>query len=191
MGICNYSMFCCTLLYVHSCIAIILMGKRELIAFLNLSSWCLVMVKRLFLAMPRGCLQFVMIVVFPDHTHLLFFMEKPEIEPAPGLQCICLSLIQKTGKIQVNYIQVLVTTPNMEKTQKVFIYLFFFFFLKNFFVAFQYWARRVYDFVCFLVYDGNSRRLNQKWFYGEAGNRPCDPWFTRHSFCTTACNRRR
>ena len=64
-------MFCCTLLYVHSSIAIILMGKRELIALLNLSSWCLVMVERLFLAMPRGCLQFV-IVVFPDHTHLLF-----------------------------------------------------------------------------------------------------------------------
>ena len=43
----------------------------------------------------------------------------------------------------------------------------------------------------FLVYDGNSRRLNQKWFYGEPGNRTCDPWFTRHSFCTTAYNRRR
>ena len=28
-------------------------------------------VERLFLAVPRGCLQFV-IVVFPDHTHLLF-----------------------------------------------------------------------------------------------------------------------
>ena len=38
---------------------------------LNLSSWCLVMVERLFLTVPRGCLQFV-IVVFPDHTHLLF-----------------------------------------------------------------------------------------------------------------------
>ena len=49
------------------------MGKRELIALLNLSSWCLVMVERLFLAVPRGCLQFV-VVVFPDHTHLLFFM---------------------------------------------------------------------------------------------------------------------
>ena len=46
------------------------MGKRELIALLNLSSWCLVMVERLFLAVPRGCLQFL-IVVFPDHTHLL------------------------------------------------------------------------------------------------------------------------
>ena len=73
MGVCNCSMFCCMLLYVHSSIAIILMGKRELIALLNLSSWCLVMVERLFLAVPRGCLQFV-IVVFPAHTHLLFFM---------------------------------------------------------------------------------------------------------------------
>ena len=72
MGVCNCSMFCCTLLYVHSSIVIILMRKRELIALLNLSSWCLVMVERLFLAVPRGCLQFV-IVVFPDHTHLLFF----------------------------------------------------------------------------------------------------------------------
>ena len=49
------------------------MGKRELIVLLNLSSWCLAMVERLFLAVPWGCLQFV-IVVFPDHTHLLFFM---------------------------------------------------------------------------------------------------------------------
>ena len=50
------------------------MGKRELIALLDLSSWCLVMIERLFLAMPRGCLQFV-IVVFPDHTHLLFLVK--------------------------------------------------------------------------------------------------------------------
>ena len=71
VGVCNCSMFCCTLLYVLSSIAIILMGKRELVALLNLSSWCLVMVERLFLAVPLGCMQFV-IVVFPDHTHLLF-----------------------------------------------------------------------------------------------------------------------
>ena len=71
MGVCNCSMFCCTLLYVRSSIAIILMGKRELIALLGLSSWCLVIVERLFLAVPLCCLQFV-IVVFPDHTHLLF-----------------------------------------------------------------------------------------------------------------------
>ena len=70
MGVCNCSMFCCTFVYVHSSISIILMGKRELIALLNLSSWCLVMVEWLFLAVPRCCLQFV-IVVFPDHTHLL------------------------------------------------------------------------------------------------------------------------
>ena len=61
-------MFCCMLLYVHSSIAIILMGKRELVALLNLSSWCLVMVEWLFLAVLWGCLRFV-IVVFPDHTH--------------------------------------------------------------------------------------------------------------------------
>ena len=30
------------------------MGKRELVALLNLSFWCLVMVERLFLAVPRG-----------------------------------------------------------------------------------------------------------------------------------------
>ena len=71
MGVCNCSMFCCMLLYVHSSIAIILMGKREQVALHNLSSWCLVMVERLFLTMPRGCLRFVS-VVFPDHTHLLF-----------------------------------------------------------------------------------------------------------------------
>ena len=58
-------------LYVHSSIAIILMWKRELVALLNLSSWCLLMVERLFLAVPGGCLQIV-IVVFPDHTQLLF-----------------------------------------------------------------------------------------------------------------------
>ena len=45
-------LFCCTLLYVHSSIAIILMGKRELVALINLCSWCLVMVEWLFLAVP-------------------------------------------------------------------------------------------------------------------------------------------
>ena len=68
LGVCNCSMFCCALLCVHCSIAIILMGKRKLVALLNLSSWCLVIVERLFLAVPRCCLRFV-IVVFPDHTH--------------------------------------------------------------------------------------------------------------------------
>ena len=79
MEVCNYSMFCWTLLYVNFSFAIILMGKRELIALLNLSSWCLLMVERLFLAVPRGCLRFV-IVVFPDHTHLLFLIHFNIIE---------------------------------------------------------------------------------------------------------------
>ena len=52
-------------------IAIILMVKRELISLFNLSSWCLVMAEWIFLAVPWGCLRFV-ILVFPDHTHLLF-----------------------------------------------------------------------------------------------------------------------
>ena len=71
MGVCNCSMFCCTLPYVHSSFAIILIRKRELVALLSLSSWCLVVVVRLFLAVPWVCLRFV-IVVFPDHTHFLF-----------------------------------------------------------------------------------------------------------------------
>ena len=46
MGVCNCSMFCCMLLYVHFSIAIILMGKRELVALLNLSSWCPALYRR-------------------------------------------------------------------------------------------------------------------------------------------------
>ena len=79
MGDCNCSMFCCLLLYVHSSSAIILMGKRELVALLDLSSWCLVMVEQLFLAVPQGCLRFV-IVVFPHHTHLLFMTSTTKVK---------------------------------------------------------------------------------------------------------------
>ena len=80
-------MFCCTLLYVHSSIALILMGKRELIALLSLSSWCLVMVEQLFLAVPRGCLQFV-IVVFPDHTHYFLLYVCPYSHQSPATKGI-------------------------------------------------------------------------------------------------------
>ena len=45
-------MFCCALLYVNFSFAIIMMGKRELVALLGLSSWCLVMVVWLCLAVP-------------------------------------------------------------------------------------------------------------------------------------------
>ena len=68
-------MFCYALLCVHSSFAIFLMGKRELVALLSLSSWCLVIVVWLFLVVLRVCLRFV-IVVFPDHTDLPFFSSK-------------------------------------------------------------------------------------------------------------------
>ena len=71
MGVCNCSMLWCSLLYVLSSFAIILKGKRELVASLGLSCWCLVIVGRLFLAVRRVCLQFL-IVLFPDHTHYFY-----------------------------------------------------------------------------------------------------------------------
>ena len=76
------------------------MGKRELIVLLNLSSWCLVMVKRLFLTVPPGCLQFV-IVVFPDHTHLLFLMSR--------LLCLCCVVTVKSFSV-LAYNVVIITT---------------------------------------------------------------------------------
>ena len=66
MGFCNCSMVCCALLCVHSSFAIISMGKRELVALLCMSSWCLVMVVYFFLTMPQVCLQFA-IMVLSDH----------------------------------------------------------------------------------------------------------------------------
>ena len=134
-------MFCCTLLYVHFSIAIILMGKRELIALLNLSSWCLVMVERLFLTVPWGCLQFV-IVVFPDHTHLLFLllnvcnhfsiaiilMGKRELIALLNLSSWCLVMVERLfltvprGCLQFvivvfpNHTHLLFWTPPPEKT---------------------------------------------------------------------------
>ena len=60
-----------TKLYVHSSFAIILMGKRELNALLSVSSWCLLIVVWLFLAVPWVCVQFV-IFAFPDNTHYFY-----------------------------------------------------------------------------------------------------------------------
>ena len=53
--------------------AIILMGRRKLVALLVLSSWCLetVIVLWLFLTVSLVGLRCVM-VVYPDHTHFLF-----------------------------------------------------------------------------------------------------------------------
>ena len=63
MGVCNCSMSCFTLLYVNSSFAIILKGKRELVAVLSLSSKRLVIVVWLFISMPWICLQFVIVVL--------------------------------------------------------------------------------------------------------------------------------
>ena len=67
------SLFCYALLCVHSNFAIILKRKKKLVALLLLSWGCIVTknVLWLFLKVPLVGLQCV-IVVFPDHTHLLF-----------------------------------------------------------------------------------------------------------------------
>ena len=61
------------LLCVNSSFAIILKRKRKLVALLLLSYICIVTINVLwlFLTVPWVGLQCV-IVVFPDHTHLLF-----------------------------------------------------------------------------------------------------------------------
>ena len=61
------------ILLVHSSFEIILKRKRKLIALLLLSYRCIVTISvlQLFLTGPWVGLLYV-IVVFPDHTHLLF-----------------------------------------------------------------------------------------------------------------------
>ena len=73
MAVLCLSLFCCELLIILSSFAIILKRKRELAALLLLSYGFLVTVYVLWLfpMVPWVGLQCV-IVVFPDHTHLLF-----------------------------------------------------------------------------------------------------------------------
>ena len=73
VGFFNCSVFCCALLYFHSSFAIISIGKRELVALLCLSFWCVVIVVWLFLTVSWVCLQFV-IEAFPDHAHSLLLV---------------------------------------------------------------------------------------------------------------------
>ena len=77
--------------FVYSSFAIILMGKREMITLLSLSSRCLVIVMWLFLMVSCVCLQFV-IVVFPDHTHLLFLHTCIIRKLNEGVVIMCLHL---------------------------------------------------------------------------------------------------
>ena len=73
VGFLCLSLFCYALLCVHSSFAIISKRKRKLVALLLLSYRCIVTINVLwlFLTVPWVGLQYV-IVVFPDHTHLLF-----------------------------------------------------------------------------------------------------------------------
>ena len=73
VGVLCLSLFCYALLSVHSSFAIILKKKRKLVALLFLSYRCIITINVLwlFLTMPWVGLQYV-IVVFPDHTHLIF-----------------------------------------------------------------------------------------------------------------------
>ena len=73
VGVMRLSLFCYALLCVHSSFAISLKRKSKLVVLLLLSYRCIVIVNVLwlFLTVPWVGLQRV-IVVFPDHTHLLF-----------------------------------------------------------------------------------------------------------------------
>ena len=46
----------------------------------------------------------------------------------------------------------------------------------------QYWAGRVYDLCVYFMTGTPKGSTESGLIYGEAGNRTCDPWFTRHRF---------
>ena len=81
--------------------AIILMGKRELVALLSFSSKCLVIVVLLFLAVLWVCLQF-MIVVFHNHAQLLYLLRISQI---PFIQTSKSEFRFRWRKIQINTIK--------------------------------------------------------------------------------------
>ena len=75
VGALCWPLFWYLLLCVLSSFSIILTRKRELVVLLIMSFRCLVTVNVLwlFLMVPWVGLQYL-IVVFPDHTHLLFLL---------------------------------------------------------------------------------------------------------------------
>ena len=72
MAVSNCFMFCCTLLYFHSGFAIILMGKRDLVALILFFAFLVPCDCCVALSYGATGLSAVVNVVFPDHTHLLF-----------------------------------------------------------------------------------------------------------------------
>ena len=72
-GILSFSLFCNALLCVHSSFAIILKRKRKLVVLLLLSYRCILTINVLLFFLTESWVgQQCMIVVIPDHTHLLF-----------------------------------------------------------------------------------------------------------------------
>ena len=86
-GSCICSMFCCTLLYIHSNFAILLMGKRELVAFLSFSSWCLLIVVWHFLVVQWICLQFVLWLWYSLNIFTHYFTYEPVHEISNNVLC--------------------------------------------------------------------------------------------------------
>ena len=86
MGVLCLYLFCYALLCVHSSLTIILKWKRKLVALLLLSCKCNVTINVLclFLTVPWVGLQCV-ILVFPDHTHLLTVYLKKQVTDLSNL----------------------------------------------------------------------------------------------------------
>ena len=71
MGVQCLSLFCYTLLCVHSSFAIILQRERKLVALLLLACRCIVT------ALPRGAVAWSAVCdcgICPNHTHLWSYM---------------------------------------------------------------------------------------------------------------------
>ena len=57
-------------------------------------------VGRLFIAVPRGCLRFV-IVVFPDRAHLLYLLENVFATPAPVVSVLKDRLVMQLSLLRL------------------------------------------------------------------------------------------
>ena len=96
MGVCNCSMFCCMLLYVHSSFAIILMGMRELVALLNLRDECVALhCGAIGLSAVCDCVIFLIILTIFNHKWILISLCRLET-PNSGLLQTALVLFALT-----------------------------------------------------------------------------------------------
>ena len=120
VGVLCLSLFCYALLCVHSSFAIILKRKRKLVALRLLFYRCIVVVNDLWLFLTGLWvgLQCV-IVVFPDHTHLL--LEEMCIKnTTPFSQFnLRLSTITRSSAFSLNGISAFVPTHFSDYTRSV------------------------------------------------------------------------